>query len=135
MTYKTREELAAFRAPCNLPRPSRAEMKNYIAIFNTRLEHRKTYKNLRKERAGNTCTAPLTSKYAGNYCDGSCNWELFVRSDLVGYLTTNHVERERKVGIKKNICLCRLHFSCEIIIIIIKKKKRKKRTEFTSSYF
>lgn len=56
-----------FGTACNLPRPPRAEMKNYSAIFNTRLEHRKRTK-IREKRRGSTCTAPLRSKYAGNYC-------------------------------------------------------------------
>lgn len=55
-----------FRTACNLPRPPRAEMKNYSAIFNTRVEHRKRTK-IREKSGGSTCTAPLRSKYAGNY--------------------------------------------------------------------
>lgn len=55
-----------FGTACNLPRPPRAEMKNYSAIFNTILELRKRTK-IREKGGGSTCTAPLRSKYAGNY--------------------------------------------------------------------
>lgn len=55
-----------FGTACNMPRPPRAEMKNYSAIFNTSLERRKRTK-IREKREGSTCTAPLRSKYAGNY--------------------------------------------------------------------
>lgn len=75
-----------FGTACNLPRPLRAEMKNYLAIFNTSLEHRKRTKIREKRQGrGNTCTAPLRSKYAGNYRAPS------VRRSKGNHLCSNHL--------------------------------------------
>lgn len=75
-----------FGTACNLPRPPRAEMKNYSAIFNTSLEHRKRTKIREKRRGrGSTCPAPLRSKYAGNYRASS------VRRSEGNHLCSNHL--------------------------------------------